>query len=351
MPSLPGRSAPALFLILFVISAVLSACLTPLVTPNAPRPTAAPTTAVPQPIVQAFPSAITPGMSVAVLGLNFKPDEQLVFYLRDASHPTEPILQIGSTRASPQGMVEWSFIYPSAAPWASITNASVIVQSLATTAYFTTNLTVASAGFLTPTIVTSTQAPPTIGAVVVPPPLTGAVDTTPQVAAPAPQPAAAALPPCSPRSDWPTYVVESGDTLLRISQTTGTTVEALKQANCFSSDVISVGQRLFVPSLRPTSIAPLMVAPWKYPPLTPTPIAPLQPPPPPALCSPRSDWQIYIVKSGNTLYSISKAAGITVAELKRANCLSSDVIDVSQQLFVPRLPPTPIVQTRVPPAP
>jgi LysM repeat protein len=347
MPSSPCRSIPALFLTLFVISAVLSACLTqtgtPNAPPNAPRPTAVPTaavpmTAIPQPIIQAVPSTITASMNVTVLGLGFRPNEQIVFYLRDASRPAEPILQIGNTQASLQGTFEWSFIYPSAAPWASLTNASVIVQSLATTAYFTTDLTVASAGILTPSIVISAQAPPTIGAVVTPP---QPVAPAPQPVAPAPQPAAA--PPCSPRADWPIYFVKSGNTLSWISQNTGISVAELKRANCLSSDVINVGQQLFVPSLPPTPIVQQNIwyynPPWWWP--TPAISAVVTAPPP---CSPRSDWPIYIVKAGNTLFSISKATGITVAELKRANCLNSDVINVGQRLFVSRLPPTPIVR-------
>lgn len=43
----------------------------------------------------------------------------------------------------------------------------------------------------------------------------------------------------------------------------------------------------------------------------------------------------YTVKSGETLYSISKKYGITVIELKRANGLSDDMIYAGQHLNIP----------------
>jgi len=244
------RPALALFVPLLVISIVLTACLAPPVTQNVPHPTSIPTTAVPRPVVQAFPSMITAGMNVTVLGLDFKPNEQLVFYLRDASRPTQPILQLGKIQASQQGTFEWSFTYPSAAPWASITNASVIVQSAATKMYFTTDLTTMPADFPTSTTIIPTRILPTVGATVTVSP-----------------------PACNPRTDWPRYIVLPGDTLLSISQMTRTSIEALKQANCLSNDIIFVGQQLFVVSLPPAPTLPLPATP--IPPLdTPTSLAP-----------------------------------------------------------------------------
>jgi LAS superfamily LD-carboxypeptidase LdcB len=45
----------------------------------------------------------------------------------------------------------------------------------------------------------------------------------------------------------------------------------------------------------------------------------------------------YIVKSGDTLYLISKKFSITVTELKEANGLKSDLINVGQQLRIPSI--------------
>jgi LysM repeat protein len=53
---------------------------------------------------------------------------------------------------------------------------------------------------------------------------------------------------CSPRTDWPVYVVSSGDTLGGIAQRTGTTVSILSAANCLAdANLISVGQKLHIP--------------------------------------------------------------------------------------------------------
>jgi LysM repeat protein len=43
------------------------------------------------------------------------------------------------------------------------------------------------------------------------------------------------------------YTVKQGDTLAAIAKTYGTTVTAIKKANNLSSDVLRIGQRLFIP--------------------------------------------------------------------------------------------------------
>ena len=59
-------------------------------------------------------------------------------------------------------------------------------------------------------------------------------------------------------------------------------------------------------------------------------------------CGPPWNWLIYVVRRGDTLFSIGQATGASVAQLKLANCLVGDRIDAGQNLFVPRLPlPTP----------
>jgi hypothetical protein len=58
-----------------------------------------------------------------------------------------------------------------------------------------------------------------------------------------------------------------------------------------------------------------------------------------------------VVQRGNTLFSIARAVGSTVSELREANCLSDpDLIFVDMTLYVPRLPLAP-VQTSVPSTP
>jgi LysM repeat protein len=61
---------------------------------------------------------------------------------------------------------------------------------------------------------------------------------------------------CLPPAGWGEYVVRPGDTLFRLGQRFGATVEALQQGNCLGTvRVIYVGQRLFVPGPEPTATA------------------------------------------------------------------------------------------------
>src|SRR5688572_3490988 len=65
-------------------------------------------------------------------------------------------------------------------------------------------------------------------------------------------PVATARPNCTPRTDWPVYRVQQGDTLSTIAQRVGSTVDGLTQANCLAnSNLLSVGQALYVPVIPP----------------------------------------------------------------------------------------------------
>jgi putative lipoprotein len=58
-------------------------------------------------------------------------------------------------------------------------------------------------------------------------------------------------------------------------------------------------------------------------------------------CRVRTDWPVYVVQRGDTLFSIAQRTGSTVGELTFANCLSNpNNITVGQRLHVPRLPDT-----------
>ncbi len=89
-----------------------------------------------------------------------RPNDLMVFYLRDPARPTEPILQIGTTKTGAGGRFEWSFIYPNDPRWTSIYGASVIVQSTATGGYVTVPLRVVPGGTI-PTVIVPTQPLPT----------------------------------------------------------------------------------------------------------------------------------------------------------------------------------------------
>ncbi len=61
--------------------------------------------------------------------------------------------------------------------------------------------------------------------------------------------ATASLTQCTPPPNFPIYFVQQGDTLFSLSLATSSSVVELKSANCLTSDVIYVGQALYVPRL------------------------------------------------------------------------------------------------------
>ncbi|TFI98097.1 muramidase-2 [Carnobacterium divergens] len=114
-----------------------------------------------------------------------------------------------------------------------------------------------------------------------------------------------------------TYVVKSGDTLWGIANQFGLTVANLKAMNNLSSDTIFVGQQLKVKGGSTTTPAP-----------DPTPTPTPDPTPDPGNSS------VYTVKSGDSLWGIANKNGVSVANLKAWNNLSSDMIFVGQKLTI-----------------
>ena len=93
----------------------------------------------------------------------------------------------------------------------------------------------------------------------------------------------------------------SGDTLYSISKKLDTSIDELKQLNNLTSNKLSVGQILKIPT-KNVDIG---------------------------------DTDIYQVKQGDTLYSIAKQYNIGVNQLKSLNNLSTDILSVGQILNVP----------------
>lgn len=102
------------------------------------------------------------------------------------------------------------------------------------------------------------------------------------------------------------YTVKSGDTLWRIANLYGVTVNQLKSWNGLTSDFLSIGMKLNTSGQT-----------------TPTP-----PPPPPV------EEFTYTVKSGDTLWSIGSRYGVTVNQLKSWNGLSSDFLSIGKKLSI-----------------
>jgi LysM repeat protein len=121
--------------------------------------------------------------------------------------------------------------------------------------------------------------------------------------------------PCDPRA---TIVVRPGDTLAGLARRWDLTVQELKSHNGLASDRIWVGQALLIACQDGTDNSFSSVH------LAPTPGAQ------PAACA-----GPYTVRPGDTLRRIAGRCGVSVASLKAANSLVSNVLMVGQALEIP----------------
>lgn len=106
----------------------------------------------------------------------------------------------------------------------------------------------------------------------------------------------------STSSDY--YTVQSGDSLWSIAKKYGITVDELKSANNLTSNVLSIGQRLKIPSMSGVTEQP-------------------------------ANYINYTVKAGDSLYSIANKNDLTVQELKNYNNLTSNTLQIGQILRIP----------------
>jgi LysM repeat protein len=124
------------------------------------------------------------------------------------------------------------------------------------------------------------------------------------------------LPSCPQPAGWSVYTVQQGDTLPALAWRSGMTTYALMQANCLNSQVISPGQKLYVP---PTFYATATPRPYR--------------------CGPPLGWTyLYRVQPGDTLYALSRRLGVGIEAIRRANCLSGYQINIGQILYMPQPP-------------
>jgi len=105
------------------------------------------------------------------------------------------------------------------------------------------------------------------------------------------------------------YTVKSGDSLYMISRSYGISVEALKKANGLDGSHLKPKQVLLIPNpkKRPAGKTAQKVS---------------------------SETEPYIVKQGDSLYTISKRAGLSVEEIKRLNQLRTDGLKTGQRLIL-----------------
>ncbi len=91
------------------------------------------------------------------------------------------------------------------------------------------------------------------------------------------------------------YTVKPGDSLYRIALANNITVDQLRKYNNLTSDMLSVGQKLRIPSATQT---------------------------------------VYVVKAGDSLWSIANRYGTTIDALRRKNNLTTDTLSVGQRLYI-----------------
>ena len=103
-------------------------------------------------------------------------------------------------------------------------------------------------------------------------------------------------------SNYATYIVKKGDTLYSIANSYGTTVNKIMSLNNLNSSLLLIGQELLIPT--DNSIT-------------------------------ETNYPVYTVVSGDTLYSISKRYNVSVDSIKALNNLKSNLLMVGQRLQIP----------------
>ena len=98
------------------------------------------------------------------------------------------------------------------------------------------------------------------------------------------------------------YTVKKGDTLWDIANLYNTTVDTLKNINNLSNGNLTINQQIFIPKNSNSSI---------------------------------KNENIYIVKKGDNLFDIASSKGVTINQIKEANNLKSDVLQIGQVLNIP----------------
>lgn len=101
------------------------------------------------------------------------------------------------------------------------------------------------------------------------------------------------------------YVVQKGDSLWSISSKLGVSVSDIKKINNLSSNNLSIGQVLIIPSKKSDDEES------------------------------KADENVYVVKKGDSLWLIAKNYNTSIDEIKRLNNLSSNTLSIGQRLKIP----------------
>ena len=98
------------------------------------------------------------------------------------------------------------------------------------------------------------------------------------------------------------YTVKAGDTLYQIANNYGVSVDAIKQLNNLTNNNLSIGQQLYIPEGNTVE---------------------------------ETDYIVYQVSPGDTLYGIARRYDTTPDAIKDYNNLTSDILSIGQTLQIP----------------
>ena len=123
------------------------------------------------------------------------------------------------------------------------------------------------------------------------------------------------------QNSTPVHVVQAGETLYRISQIHAVTLDELYRLNPSAQNGIQPGQSIVLPisAKNVTNYA-------------------TQPQAPQSVSPGRGDYRFHTVRSGDTLYSIARAYGVTVDEILSANSTVKAAESLSEGIIL-RIPP------------
>ncbi|WP_375562396.1 LysM peptidoglycan-binding domain-containing protein [Bernardetia sp. OM2101] len=113
----------------------------------------------------------------------------------------------------------------------------------------------------------------------------------------------------------PSYVVQAGDSMWRVSQKVGVSVNEIKSINNLTSNILRIGQMLYLEE-KPEVASQA---------------APVQNPQP-TQAAPKIIY--HTVVSGDSLYRIAMAYNVSVQDIKESNGLSSNALSLGQRLMI-----------------
>ncbi len=151
-------------------------------------------------------------------------------------------------------------------------------------------------------------------------PTASPTETPTATLSPAPSPTftVSPTPTASPTPAATVHVVQEGEVLAQIAQRYGVSVEAIREANNLTSDLLRVGQELIIPLPTPTPAD------------TPPSAAPT------ATTTPTPAFIIHVVQQGEILGTIARQYGVTVDEILAVNPgLDPRRMRVGQEIRIP----------------